>query len=154
MVPKLSLACCQNCLLRVTNSFRLKGNARLGFLLGKRFNNACFEFPYLSVPCREFGIHLITDKANSVLGFTASVSNNIYSNLCIATTQLSIKIQFIEQVQNIPLPNKPAHHDEITTWRFSVWFPHPWVVNTLKPRQDGRDFADDIFEIILWNENV
>ena len=27
-------------------------------------------------------------------------------------------------------------------------------VNTLRPRQDGRHFADDIFKCIFFNENV
>ena len=30
----------------------------------------------------------------------------------------------------------------------------PWWVNSLRPRQNGRLFADDIFECIFWNENV
>ena len=30
----------------------------------------------------------------------------------------------------------------------------PWWLNTLRPRQDGRHFPDDIFKCILLNENV
>ena len=30
----------------------------------------------------------------------------------------------------------------------------PQCVNTLRPRQDGRHFADDIFKCIFFNENV
>ena len=30
----------------------------------------------------------------------------------------------------------------------------PQCVNTLRPRQDGRHFADDIFKCIFLNENV
>ena len=30
----------------------------------------------------------------------------------------------------------------------------PQCVNTLRPRQNGRHFPDDIFEWIFWNENV
>ena len=29
-----------------------------------------------------------------------------------------------------------------------------WDINSLKPRQDGRHFPDDIFKCILLNENV
>ena len=29
-----------------------------------------------------------------------------------------------------------------------------WLVNTLRPRQDGRHFADDIFKCISLSENV
>ena len=33
--------------------------------------------------------------------------------------------------------------------------PHSYqVINTLKPRQNGRHFADDIFKCIFLNENV
>ena len=30
----------------------------------------------------------------------------------------------------------------------------PWLFNTLRPRQNGRHFADDIFKCIFLNENV
>ena len=30
----------------------------------------------------------------------------------------------------------------------------PKCVNTLRPRQNGRHFPDDIFEWIIWNENA
>ena len=29
-----------------------------------------------------------------------------------------------------------------------------WIINTLRPRQNGRHFADDIFKCIFLNENV
>ena len=32
------------------------------------------------------------------------------------------------------------------------WF--PWCVNTLRPRQNGRHFADDNFKCIFLNENI
>ena len=28
------------------------------------------------------------------------------------------------------------------------------TINTLRPRQNGRHFADDILKCIFWNENV
>ena len=36
--------------------------------------------------------------------------------------------------------------------KLSVWQPN--YLNTLRPRQNGRHFADDIFKHILVNENV
>ena len=30
----------------------------------------------------------------------------------------------------------------------------PQCVNTLRPRQNGRNFADDIFKLIFMNENI
>ena len=36
-----------------------------------------------------------------------------------------------------------------------TWIPMmPSIVNTLRPRQNGRDFSDDIFKCIFLNENV
>ena len=34
-----------------------------------------------------------------------------------------------------------------------MW-PEVFLVNTLRPRQDGRHFPDDIFKCIFFNENV
>ena len=40
----------------------------------------------------------------------------------------------------------------------SVWVPLQYMLNsclnTLRPRQNGRHFADDIFKCIFFNENV
>ena len=50
-------------------------------------------------------------------------------------------------------------------WRVVDWFPYQtsnnaellllltWPVNSLRPRQNGRHFADDIFKRIFFNEN-
>ena len=35
-----------------------------------------------------------------------------------------------------------------------ICIPQPWWVNTLRQRQNGRHFADDIFKCIFMNENV
>ena len=37
---------------------------------------------------------------------------------------------------------------------FNIVSPNRQAFNTLRPRQDGRHFADDIFRCILLNENV
>ena len=34
-----------------------------------------------------------------------------------------------------------------------IWVTRPQWVNALRPRQDGRHFADDIFTCIFFNEN-
>ena len=43
-------------------------------------------------------------------------------------------------------------------WPFVVAYTFPYfrchVINTLRPRQNGRHFADDIFKRIFLNENV
>ena len=37
---------------------------------------------------------------------------------------------------------------------FSAWLIYIYVINTLRPRQNGRHFADDIFKRIFLNENI
>ena len=37
---------------------------------------------------------------------------------------------------------------------FSCWAQHIGTINSLRPRQNGRHFTDDIFECIFLNENV
>ena len=45
-----------------------------------------------------------------------------------------------------------ASHYKATSVRTQWW--HNTSVNTLRPRQNGRHFADDIFARIFFNENV
>ena len=39
-------------------------------------------------------------------------------------------------------------------WHRAINTLNRWPFNTLRPRQDGRHFADDIFKCIFVNENV
>ena len=43
------------------------------------------------------------------------------------------------------------HHFRKQNWYL---YNFVWIVNTLRPRQNGRHFADDIFKWIFLNENV
>ena len=53
-------------------------------------------------------------------------------------------------VQKISLPSKASVHIYINIVPpLVVWL----VINTWRPRQDGRHFADDIFTCIFFNEN-
>ena len=45
-------------------------------------------------------------------------------------------------------------NDEWGTWDTRFPHPQPFVINTLRPRQHGRNFADDTFKRIFLNENV
>ena len=42
---------------------------------------------------------------------------------------------------------------DVVCWMVAIW-PLPQCVYTLRPRQNGRHFADDIFKCIFLNENV
>ena len=44
--------------------------------------------------------------------------------------------------------------DENHNYEITVTYPRGQWVNTLRPRQDGRYFADDVLKCIFWNENV
>ena len=46
------------------------------------------------------------------------------------------------------------NHDFRVRWLTHVYIARPQCVNTLRPRQNGRHFPDDIFECIFLNENV
>ena len=47
-----------------------------------------------------------------------------------------------------------ANAFENVVWKMAAILFWPQCVNTLRPRQNGRHFPDDIFERIIWNENV
>ena len=47
-----------------------------------------------------------------------------------------------------------AHGSVMTGKRFSHWWSPVDSLNTLRPRQNGRRFPDDIFKCIFLNENV
>ena len=53
-----------------------------------------------------------------------------------------------------------AHKDKFTSITGICWglnkcgYPCKRGINTLRPRQNGRRFADDTFKRIFWNENV
>ena len=54
------------------------------------------------------------------------------------------------------LITKPSHVDYMAYMDYmdlAVSCPRK-AVNTLRPRQDGRRFTDDIFKCIFFNENV
>ena len=59
----------------------------------------------------------------------------------------------------IPLSNQAYQNRNDLNHHFSwhcdidLW-PRPWKVNTLRPRQNGRLFADDSFKRIFLNENI
>ena len=63
-----------------------------------------------------------------------------------------------------PSRNITKHHfscPHIPTWivysSYMGWIPEngdPIYLNTLRPRQNGRHFADDIFKCIFWSKNT
>ena len=48
------------------------------------------------------------------------------------------------------------NRNDISALRFALWlnFDGIWIFNTLRPRQNGRRFADDTLKRIFLNENV
>ena len=70
----------------------------------------------------------------------------------------------VEILQSCPKPSTWVQWNTLVLiWGMSPWQPllwlqswHPvlYVMNTLRPRQNGRHFADNIFKCIFLNENV
>ena len=58
----------------------------------------------------------------------------------------------VTQEHNIGLQNKSQEADSISWQMFQRSY--GWRFNTLRPRQNGRHFADDILKCIFLNENV
>ena len=58
-------------------------------------------------------------------------------------------------VNVVPLGNKPSPGSILIQIKVTVYGVNgPLCVNTLRPRQNGRRFADDTFKRIFFNENV
>ena len=47
-----------------------------------------------------------------------------------------------------------ANAFENVVWKMAAILSRPQCANTLRPRQNGHHFPDDIFEWIIWNENA
>ena len=41
-----------------------------------------------------------------------------------------------------------------SVWHMYIVVPYAWLINTLRPRQNGRHLADHMFKCIFLNENV
>ena len=54
----------------------------------------------------------------------------------------------------VPSDNKPLPQPMYTRSMSPYGITRPQWVNTLRPRQNGRHFADDTFKLIFINENV
>ena len=53
--------------------------------------------------------------------------------------------------RNIADPSRYERVPTLSTWSVQFQMYH---FNTLRPKQNGRHFADDILKCIFWNENV
>ena len=51
------------------------------------------------------------------------------------------------------LGDKQATRRYLNQWWLILCIPRPRWVNTLRPGQNGRHFANDIFKRIFWNKN-
>ena len=52
----------------------------------------------------------------------------------------------------VPWNSNSMAYIYLNAYKWNAWWPFP--VNTLRPRQNGRHFADDIFKCIFLNENA
>ena len=57
-------------------------------------------------------------------------------------------------IQKNPFGDSIPSIDAISPLVVEIWLQYTGITNTLRPRQNGRHFADDILKCILSNENV
>ena len=68
--------------------------------------------------------------------------------IAVACTIETFSHKIVQQMEDALCPFSPIAHDKGPITR-------PWgSINTLRPRQNGRHFPDDIFKWISLNENV
>ena len=79
----------------------------------------------------------------------------IISSYCISQGLLSASLDVVDKASNVivTLLENSTHTvpSNYPSKRFIVLL---WALNTLRPRQNGRHFADDILKCIFLNENV
>ena len=68
------------------------------------------------------------------------------------TKQCYLKYIILEIPQFCAKPNRCAYHF-VKQYCFIIWI-NSWWINSLRPRQNGRLFADDTFKRIFFNENI
>ena len=72
----------------------------------------------------------------------------ILITFCIFTVQISLAMWILHAIYITPVP----FYDIAASGLCGIWI--IYCLNTLRPRQNGRRFADDIFKRIFVNENI
>ena len=75
--------------------------------------------------------------------------------ICIAAFSGETKSKFMTKLgafHKMYAATYPYFH--VYRWLIYQWFVYMLPLNTLRPRQNGRHFPDDIFKCIFWNENI
>ena len=86
--------------------------------------------------------------------FTVYRMNGRWVNQCNQLVECLICRAFPWNANHIPLLQCQTHYSSIECWmslRFGIIYT---TFNTLRPRQNGRRFAGDLFRCICLNENV
>ena len=126
---------------------------KLMFEWQKRFGRHYFpgiSYTLSQSPCKS----LLADIFLS-FGLCKGTVSDIWKTVEIPTDHVSImncSLPVILCRWEDPQPTTVSiNHMADTASQFSVVW---WVLNTLRPRQNGRHFPDDILKCILFNENV
>ena len=116
------------------------------------------------VPSMHYSDVLMGAMASQITSLRIFYST-VYSGTDQRTHQSSTSLAFVREI--LPLtsefPTQMASNAENVPiwWRHPAWGFCPWRIqagkyniNTLRPRQNGRYFANDIFKWMFLNENV
>ena len=79
-----------------------------------------------------------------------------YKQIYIYTSQMYIFSVPSHYLHQYVLPNNNQTNDDQVVWHHIVSLDHyePKPVNTLRPRQNGHHFADNIVKCIFFNQNM
>ena len=111
-----------------------------------------------SAKCRPFclGLNVLIRKRKSRVGASVVDFGKISPCLICETWNNLVWQQYCTQlfIHRTYCDISLAKFGFPLVWMAFAWNVKMLDVNTLRPRQNGRDFADDTFKRIFWNENV
>ena len=79
---------------------------------------------------------------------------SVTCSVCLINVKLILQIPGVLQVVWIIFATFSYHVVMPPSWASITGLVGSWHVNTLRPKQNGRHFADDIFKCFSLNENV
>ena len=116
------------------------------------------EYWYFILPCYQY---------EYIIYLYRGAKHNIYYTVCMSfwfvmfvviyhclIVPISFRVTTLVVVQFPVMISNPCQTETQPTLTIKTACAAPVCANTLRPRQDGRHFPDDIFKCIFSNENV
>ena len=114
-------------------------------------NTASLNYPHV------FCLKHTTPIATMILLMSASTASNVVLFITFQNQRMLGVYMWVLNLRNFQLWNAIPMLRSWLCWKNSVSgliAPHRYGFNTLRPRLNGRHFADDIFKCIFLNENA